>query len=1646
MATKLAVQLAQIRARSTNPLDLKAQKKAHSQSLLFDPHLASTQDFDTIYHICFEGFKDLCNLDGRFAAFSRNLFSEQSKHEDRTQMTAAQNEQLDAVVESFLELVGAKLLLKPGLKAIEWLIRRFRCVQCTSIVSGGHLLMCYTYSVHEHNTLCLIMTILPYHAASVFPTVLSILPHTLPPTLKFLHPYIQSLTSPPRHTIVYTASSNIPFLTALSSYVLKSCHSDHQYPALLSFWASITTEAITAMCTQSRSARLEAQKQHQEDLIRFILPILNDALSLSSICELRIASYMILAVLAIKADLDDGVLTAIMEAVVVDWASVSHAGLICLAVLAEQMRDIKLSKRVFRALLSLQGLDEDLITLQNQYNVDKLTLGIIFGIAGRLKKSRDGNELRLLRSLLEARLMNSASTTAACRYVLLTIQGMKPSSDALFDVQASAADLVIHLAGSPIVGAQMQAIIRELRVDVGQLEMSLQSVNYNEDAIMEALPADAETIDVDRNDHVEDFEESVSKIPTRTAYETSFLSHSNSYVFGSLEKAFQELSESAVNLQKFSDLPVLRKSLATEQPLFLSFFVRVWCGIGPPKVRAAAVHAVRQYIHQETNAVDVQFLLPYVLYGLGDAAAPVRKAIGDLILNLTSLYTRTETKDTTLSAIGYDQIYGSGEESRKVSWLSLQNARRFVTKVLAPSIEECLLDPHHVSSLVVDSLSGTKDGREARSTHNELKTSSRLAIFTCLSSHAVNTPLFAVKLRLLQMLNQLDKVGGTSRTKLLLPILSALSEMSETQVASICGREQIDMTTLISAAVSVIVPSDRDGLRVLKSIIEDPRSGCPVLQEAALHHLRIVWPSMKTDLQSMFAEVLFELGVSNTTDQPAHRKKAEVLETLAALRLPQAILKSLLEDLPALSSDDRNKQSASKRRRLGRGQVKKTDGSTLDDFGASIRRVSLVLQLVEGSQVDRHPDLLQSLFQVFADLQHSPRQFESGVAYLQVQALDAMLAIINKSQSSAGPKIEPLGVRVDVLIDCIRITTSPQVRNAAFLLLSAFANIVPDLILHSVMPVFTFLGSSVLRQEDEYSSHVIKHTMDSIIPRLVQSLHKRKGSLSAVSELLLSFAAAFEHVPFQRRLDLYTSLVNKVGPDAHLFAFLAILLDKYPKNRRVIQFAVDLTNQYDVKTQLKAMNDYLGLMIDSSKPKPTISIDVLSSVEKQSGLDVSLNLLPLVPALLNNGSLVAKTRKALLREDSTNTVRSLYEGALEQIFLLSESTYCNKRMHILCMQALDAILSLLPLSELVNAFEKLLDRTYDNTRLQVLRSLEHRLGDKVDLQSAQQSCLQLLPRLVSIVSDTSDMSLRHTAINTIDRIVEKFGRKDLDAVVDCARTIASPQIMKAAEPHIRVTSILCLVTFVEIARDALIPLIPFAIPTAIENLEESTTRFTENAALHDAVYSFVVSLLLYIPWMIKGENLDRLMIASHKSASAGLGEKSEEARREALSLIAQHLDARVCIASIDRTWTSAMTQGSIAIKEHLEILRLMIDPQVKSVIVKHSQVLGDFFLKAFDLRRAHSSSQLGCSYTEDEIAKIEGAINDSAIAMVYKLNDATFRPYFTRALDWATTLPDRKDSKGKTLRRTTLYTFLLKFFDTLKVSWTSNLSILMLTS
>lgn len=857
--------------------------------------------------------------------------------------------------------------------------------------------------VHENNVQFLVFTFLPYHTMPIFATLLSILPQNLPPVLKFLHPYTESVACPPRHTIVYTAINNRSFFAAFNHYVLGVCRVGQDWPAILSYWATVATESLAGVIDQSISGRRKVQRQKEEDVLLQILPVLNEGLAMQQVPDMRVGCYMILTVLASKVNLEDIVLTAMMEAVATNWTpTTTHAGLICLAVLAQQRQSARLPKKVFKAINAIKSLESDLKILNEQYQVDNLTLGLVLGTLDRLHKDQDAYRLSFVRTAIESQLMSTRNKSAAVKSIFATAHNSRPFKDGQLDIQGHLADLILRLTDSKEVGSVVQDTIKDTRIDVEHLEAKLKVVLQPADELQPQAIEDADLDDTEHKSQGDDLQKLASHIPTRTAYEISFLSHSESYVFGSLANAFGVASSSSATVRAFSDFPVLRKSLAMTEPLFLSFFARYWCGPYPTSSRSAAIACVRDFFEETEITTDVQALFPYVLYALADPAKLIRRTAAELVMKLISVYAEKDDKGAKQKdqpILGVTNIYGEGSETKAISWLSNDDTSRFMRDVLVPSLEECRLDELYISRVFAASLNGSDHGRIPRTSLKELKKSTRAAILGSLSSHAVNTPLYAVKHRLLSMLNGVEKVGSTSRSKALIPLLVALEKQDEGRTKELCKKEGVDEVLFMDNVAKTVTSSDREGVKILQRMIAVDDSLPPVsLRKAAFHRVREIWPSMKHDMQLLMSTTLLDLAVKIPLKPTANDTHSEALDILRNVPLSSEVLLSFLESLPALSPRLDDGPSNPKRRRTSHGHVEGHPSTVNAAVEVVLRHITTVLELVTASKARTSPKLMHGLFQILTDLQHTKGKNGTELAYLQSLVLGCMYEIVERSK------------------------------------------------------------------------------------------------------------------------------------------------------------------------------------------------------------------------------------------------------------------------------------------------------------------------------------------------------------------------------------------------------------------------------------------------------------------------------------------------------------------------------------------------------------------------------------------------------------------------------------------------------------------------
>jgi U3 small nucleolar RNA-associated protein 10 len=212
-------------------------------------------------------------------------------------------------------------------------------------------------------------------------------------------------------------------------------------------------------------------------------------------------------------------------------------------------------------------------------------------------------------------------------------------------------------------------------------------------------------------------------------------------------------------------------------------------------------------------------------------------------------------------------------------------------------------------------------------------------------------------------------------------------------------------------------------------------------------------------------------------------------------------------------------------------------------------------------------------------------------------------------------------------------------------------------------------------------------------------------------------------------------------------------------------------------------------------------------------------------------------------------------------------------------------------------------------RQKVLRALEVRVEQESNTDPASRSVLlAFLPQLTAGIRESNDMRYKHTAVTCVDKIAEKYGKKDIEAVVAAATTIAGEHCLGQSEERLRVMALLCLTSLVDVLQDAIVPILPSAIPQAVAYLNDSLAEDARDEELHVASYGFISSLAEHLPYMLS-TYIDRILEVSNKSAEVDLEDETRESRVDCLHFLAKQLEAKEIFSALDRNWESARSSG-----------------------------------------------------------------------------------------------------------------------------------------
>ncbi|KAK9370858.1 hypothetical protein V1509DRAFT_614990 [Lipomyces kononenkoae] len=1601
MASSLARQLSSIKAKaaSVSTLDRKKRQKSHAVSLIYDSKEAVTQDLDSIYLVALRGLQDLESIDHRFRTFEKSLFSETSISIDRFVQTPEQNSSLDRAIESFLALLGPRALLQPAIQALEWLVRRFK--------------------INELNAEILLLTFLPYYSHPIFSRVLDIVSLPLPPIFSFLSNSKTTATNPPRNLLTRALSRDAELFSLVSDHIATLINAHLEYHALLSFWSSATISAILSM---KESQVLE------ETIAERTLPHLSTIITARKSPEAQTAAYMIAVVLVSQCRLGDDVLDALAKVIALNWSKKSRkAGLAALTQIL-QFRDVPeenyvpLDEGIWKSIEAIETLSQDLAEIKKKVKIDKFVVAYILAIL-----EYDKSNFELVFNLLSEQQLSVVQKSGVARSILK----ISCSAEATVETQGALAETLSNrLEGSSMRDIFLDAM-QQMHMDIDEMELKLKTTLQ--------WPKPAATLE----DSVEEvhvspsltFEQRISA--ARTPHHLSFLAPTATKEFEALAEIYlQGLAEKKEVLSLFIKNGNL---FPQESGLALSFLLRMWTGSYPVLARVAALQFFGTLVQNMSETVDLQATIIYLLVALTDISEKVRRAAAECF---TILSTRYDNSTKSPRIWGLESFYGTGAETDQLKWLGYKDLRLLLKEYISPRTEEAVLDRNYVKTLI-GKLVDSSTGNEKRKKETGFKTS----VLAFLCSHITGSPFFRIKYSILSMVISAKK-SPISLYSLCTPLLGTWIKRRNNFLESMAS-EKIPSSVFERSIMKVVSGSDQNGAIFLEDSI---KTDAPGLSDAAGERIAELFDNWKFDTQLSVVRTIMELALDNNVQFAA-------MDILNQTSLSTEILSAILNDSMLSTQQVDEPQQLSKRRRRSATSQQQHADTAWQGTHTTLRRLTLTLELLERNQPQKHIPLLKQLFAILGELLLLKTDSSLPVQYTQQVLVDCMLPIINTMDNS---QLDSNSVRIDIIVSCIRSSTSPQVQNKFLLLVAALAKLSPELVLHSVMPIFTFMGANTVRQDDEFSAHVIQQTISQVIPALAQTTNSTDGIAFGTVELLLSFVNAFPHIPYHRRVKLFTALVKILGPNESLFLVLRLLgrrhWDAVVKNKAsdaqgLEEFIEVYLRGFAINERIEAARRYLGVVSDipfelSVANETKVYLDDAPGLTSDKLLSFKVDLLRFFRTMVSAPSLRSEiegnfksTASAISGSEMDNlqvSIAGCIEILLSIVEQASEDRYREYQTE--AYDALDAVLKLLSIQDFVTVLESLISRL--NDPLTVRRGINlvrarFESGGIVNDNVAKNSGLKILPSVCAALanSDITNTELMKLGFQTIETLGSKFGALEPDAFVgEVIELVLSERGIQCADESTAVSGLVCLSTLGMALGARLLGHLPRVIPLILDILEKAIRNGQELIVI--AVFAVIESFTKRIHTFMESyitKILGLVFISASTVAQDAFTDRQSivDARTVLLETVIAKIQTKPLLTSLIVSWDDVIVQWDYAIiKLYLSTVSRVIEQGTRKAIMSDAGKLFDFLLTAFNSRNIHGDQGHAV------IDNLESEMIEIAMQVVLKLNDKVFRPLFARATKWAT--EDVVDSMTERRNRMfVIYKFSDRLFGSLKSIVTS---------
>ncbi|BGP27409.1 U3 small nucleolar RNA-associated protein 10 [Rhodotorula toruloides] len=1023
------------------------------------------------------------------------------------------------------------------------------------------------------------------------------------------------------------------------------------------------------------------------------------------------------------------------------------------------------------------------------------------------------------------------------------------------------------------------------------------------------------------------------------------------------------------------------------------------------------------------KVVDWQVIVPSLVAALADDDKRVRtaalRALDKVRETLApAVVGKKEAKVGTV--YGRDKMYGSKATASALKYLDLGDLLGYLNKLLA-SRTELTLSPTHLAvfhSSLLD-VPGPNDS-PAKATKRKSSLSFRIAIYLVSHAQAWKASLVA-RVRLLAAL---EGVKDKDKSAALLALVreavadkvelkgepDLVQEYARLVLQPFDGAQRKWLESEESAAVQTLVQAiETQEVAGLRAALR---------KEALRLTAKSVFSTIRGETRVDLFNRLVKLAV--TTEA---RVNTDILACIRKSKVDGETITAFLDEVRAAVSPPPAKGAK-------RGRTSLAGAASTVSRTERIPELVVVLESVEFGWVSASHGLVLGLFDLLASLVDLPTATgQTDISYPGQLILGVLARIVENVEPSSG--ITSDSIRMAPVIDFMRSSINPQTYHQSLLLLAQLGPLVPDQLVHNVMPIFTFMGANVLQRDDAYSLRVVDQTLDNIVPALVKATQKtargRERLLAELKELLRAFTDAANHVPRHRRINLFVRLVETLGPKEFLSAISMLLVDKAGKaTAEAASLPLTLIEHFSVDVQLAACKQVVEEMARLVNLEESFlqAAPIEGRVSTGKTKDTTVNLLNFLGFALEAKQLLSKVDSARTAGSETvdTSLTDLLRGLLDIGSATSSAFSDAERSEIAEAAEYDvhAAVALLSTKSFAEALLWLLELADPAIQPRAFALLRTRLPHVKPTRRGE-----LSPAITTVIEQIQDVlasgpDVVSDALDTLDVIANSTFADEDAALAKIVLPLVEVAKDASKGERTRAKALEVLRKLTNRLGPRLIPLVAKLVPFALDLLQtQAKAGASAVISLVTGAYDTLEGLFSSVPSFVGGQ-LDKVFSAALSTDIMALstlkGSAAAKSRAALLSTAAKKLPAKTLYPAIIRLHASLSPSERDPMLGLLDLLNRGLRYGKTTDIADNYRSVYKLLLTVFDSRRTHAAE-----LDHDDMVAIEDHALGAFVQFILKLNEQTFRPLFLRTYDWAVIDLAEDSPEGLVARRTVLY-------------------------